>query len=140
MSAFKDPIPHKDYGIIINRPWYVSLLVNLPLINLLYTKKYRIDVTFMTAKAPVIGVFRNIRLFRWSKEVNTKYKILGDGRDWVEIEKNLRSAFATMYRISPFTGESVGSQRILNNQDLYNKGAPKFNVWSNVILRYRNHD
>ena len=55
-----------NYGIKLKEGFWSRLIRNLPLVNLLYTKKVRIEaIRIMSTGVPVSGVWMNVRLPRW---------------------------------------------------------------------------
>ena len=64
------------YGVCSHRPIWKSLLVSIPIINLLYTKKIRVSLTSRNKrKEPVTGVFGDFRIFRWQKTVKYRFMV-----------------------------------------------------------------
>lgn len=66
----------RTYGIIIKRNFLETILVNLPLINLLYTKKIRVNITRRTKSgAPVHGIFNDFRVYKNEKAFRIFFKV-----------------------------------------------------------------
>lgn len=62
----------KDYGIILKRGYLETILTNIPLINLLYTEKIRLDVVGWR-KGPCCGIWKNFRVLKWVKKRTIKF-------------------------------------------------------------------
>lgn len=66
----------RTYGIIIKRNLLETILVNLPLINLLYTKKIRVNITRrLKSGAPVHGIFNDFRVYKNEKVFRIFFKV-----------------------------------------------------------------
>ena len=69
-----------DYGINIVRNPIVSILCNLPIINLLYTKRLRFDVTYFVSDkdghvSPATGTYRYVRVPLFAKNFRVIYSL-----------------------------------------------------------------
>ena len=66
-----------EYGVLPVRPLGLleSILVNIPLLNLLYTKKIRVEITSRFGAQPVHGMFNRFRIFRNTKTLKFKAKV-----------------------------------------------------------------
>ena len=66
----------RTYGIIIKRNLLETILVNLPLINLLYTKKIRVNITRRSKSgAPIHGIFNEFRVYNNEKAFRIFFKV-----------------------------------------------------------------
>lgn len=64
------------YGVCSRRPIWKSILVSLPIINLLYTKKIRVSLTCRSSRGePITGTFGDFRIFRWQKRVEFRFMV-----------------------------------------------------------------
>ena len=65
------------YGILPVRPlgFLGSILVNIPLLNLLYTKKIGVEITSRFGVQPAYGIFNKFRIFRNTKTLKFKAKV-----------------------------------------------------------------
>ena len=64
------------YGVCSHRPIWKSLLVSIPIINLLYTKKIRVSLTSRSKRGePITGVHGDFRIFRWQKTVKYRFMV-----------------------------------------------------------------
>lgn len=64
------------YGVCSHRPIWKSILVSLPIINLLYTKKIRVSLTSRLREGtPMIGINGQFRIFRWQKTVKFRFMV-----------------------------------------------------------------
>ena len=64
------------YGVCSHRPIWKSLLVSIPIINLLYTKKIRVSLTCRSKRGePITGVHSDFRIFRWQKTVKYRFMV-----------------------------------------------------------------
>ena len=62
------------YGVCPRRSIWKSLLVNIPIINLLYSKKIKVSLTSRTKEGlPMIGTNGQFRIFRWQKTVHYRF-------------------------------------------------------------------
>lgn len=68
-----------EYGILPVRPlgFIGSILVNIPLLNLLYTKKIRVEITSRFGVLPAHGIFKRFRIFRGTKTLKFKARVYG---------------------------------------------------------------
>ena len=66
-----------EYGILPVRPFGLlgSILVNIPLLNLLYTKKIRVEITSRLGVQPVHGIFSRFRIFRNTRTLKFRAKV-----------------------------------------------------------------
>lgn len=66
----------KDYGVKLLRPFIVSLLANLPIINLFYTRKISIEPTgFDERGGPMFGTSRAFRIFFGQRKLRVKWAL-----------------------------------------------------------------
>lgn len=66
----------RTYGIIVKRNLLETILVNLPLINLLYTKKIRVNITQISKSgAPVDGIFNDFRVYKNEKTLRIFFMV-----------------------------------------------------------------
>ena len=64
------------YGVCSHRPIWKSILVSLPIINLLYTKKIRVSLTCRSSRGePITGIFCDFRIFRWQNRVKFRFMV-----------------------------------------------------------------
>ena len=64
------------YGVCSHRPIWKSLIVSIPIINLLYTKKIRVSLTSRSKRGePITGVHGDFRIFRWQKTVKYRFMV-----------------------------------------------------------------
>ena len=64
------------YGVCSHRPIWKSLLVSIPIINLLYTKKIRVSLVSRSKRCePITGVHGDFRIFRWQKTVKYRFMV-----------------------------------------------------------------
>ena len=64
------------YGVCSHRPIWKSILVSLPIINLLYTKKIRVSLTSRNKYgSPLTGIHGDFRIFRWQKTVKFRFMV-----------------------------------------------------------------
>lgn len=66
-----------EYGILPVRPlgFLGSILVNIPFLNLLYTKKIQVEITSRMGPQPVRGIFNKFRIFRNTRTLKFKAKV-----------------------------------------------------------------
>lgn len=66
-----------EYGILPVRPlgFLGSILVNIPLLNLLYTKKIRVEITSRFGVQPTYGIVTRFRVFRNTKTLRFRAKV-----------------------------------------------------------------
>lgn len=66
-----------EYGILPVRPlgFLGSILVNIPLLNLLYTKKIQVEITSRFGVRPTYGIFTRFRVFRNTKTLKFRAKV-----------------------------------------------------------------
>ena len=93
MSYFRHEELGAEYGILPIRPLGLldSILVNIPLLNLLYTKKIRVEITSRIGAQPVHGIFNRFRIFRNTKSLRFKakvYKTFHNILVWIDISKS----------------------------------------------------
>ena len=61
------------YGVKPDRSFFKSLLLNLPIINLFYTRKIRVNVLTRTQRGePIQSIFETFRIWRFQKTVRCK--------------------------------------------------------------------
>ena len=64
------------YGIIPKRNIIDSILINLPIINRLYTKKIEIHLTSrLDSGTPVCGTFRCLRIYSWQNKLMINFMV-----------------------------------------------------------------
>ena len=99
MSYLRHEELDAEYGILPIRPLGLlgSILVNIPLLNLLYTKKIRVDIIGRIGAQPAHGIFNRFRIFRNTKTLKFKakvYETLPNILVWIDIGKS-ESWFST---------------------------------------------
>lgn len=66
----------KTYGIIPKRNIIDSILINLPIINRLYTKKIEIHLTSrLDSGAPVCGIHNSVRIYSWQYKLMINFMV-----------------------------------------------------------------
>lgn len=77
MSYFRHEELGVEYGILPVRPLGLlgSILVNIPLLNLLYTKKVNVEINSRFRFQPIHGMFNTYRIFRNTKTLKFKAKV-----------------------------------------------------------------
>ena len=64
------------YGIIPKRNIIDSILLNIPIINRLYTKKIEIQLTNrLDSGAPVCGIFSCVRIYSWQYKLMINFMV-----------------------------------------------------------------
>lgn len=62
------------YGVCPRRSIWKSLLVSIPIINLLYTKKIKVSLTSRRKEGtPMVGITGQFRIFRWQRQVKFRF-------------------------------------------------------------------
>ena len=77
MSYYHDEELGTEYGVLPVRPLGLlgSILVNIPLLNLLYTKKVSVEINSRFETQPIHGMFNRFRVFRNTKTLKFKAKV-----------------------------------------------------------------
>jgi len=77
MSYFRHEELNMEYGVLPERRFgfLESVLVNIPLLNLLYTRKIRVEIISRLGVQPVRGMFNTFRIFRKARKLNFKAKV-----------------------------------------------------------------
>lgn len=64
------------YGVCPCRPILKSLVLNLPLVNLIYSRKIRVSlISRLDNHAPVTGIHGDFRIFRDQKKINFRFMV-----------------------------------------------------------------
>lgn len=77
MSYFRHEELGAEYGILPVRPLGLlgAILVNIPFLNLLYTKKINVEIISRFGIQPAYGMFNEFRIFRNTKTLKFKTKV-----------------------------------------------------------------